>query len=302
MPGSPRVGRHPPPEGSAPVYLAVVVQSLSAGGTHIIAKIAVGTVDPFTLTLARSVVASVAMLAIMLLRGKWVRPHREDLGLVLALSFVAIPVNQFFFLLGMHYTIPSNAALLYAATPVAVLLISRLVLHEKLKRRKVIGVCVALVGVVVVIFERGVSGSEEHFMGNVIIVFAVIAWALYTVFGKKLIAKYGAMEASSMTVLIGTILFLPVGIFPAARFPFAELGRSTWLEILYLGVVTSVFAYFLWYYALSRLEAGKVAIFTNLQPILTTLLAVVFLGQDITVAFLVGGVITIGGVVVAQYG
>jgi len=67
-------------------------------------------------------------------------------------------------------------------------------------------------------------------------------------------------------------------------------------------VITSVVAYLLWYYALSRAEAGKVAVFTNLQPLLTTVLAVLLLNQDVTVAFLVGGTVAIGGVVLAQFG
>jgi drug/metabolite transporter (DMT)-like permease len=63
-----------------------------------------------------------------------------------------------------------------------------------------------------------------------------------------------------------------------------------------------VFSYWLWYYALSRIEAGKAALFANLQPVLTAILAVSLLGQDLTVAFLVGGTITIAGVAVAQFG
>jgi drug/metabolite transporter (DMT)-like permease len=74
------------------------------------------------------------------------------------------------------------------------------------------------------------------------------------------------------------------------------------MQILYLALVTSVLSYLLWYYALGRVEAGKVALFTNLQPILTTALAVLLLGQDVTVPFLLGGAIAITGVVIAQFG
>ena len=74
------------------------------------------------------------------------------------------------------------------------------------------------------------------------------------------------------------------------------------MAILYLAIITSVFSYFLWYYALGRAEAGKVALFTNLQPILTTILAVILLGQEITLPFVVGGAIAMAGVVIAQYG
>ena len=105
-----------------------------------------------------------------------------------------------------------------------------------------------------------------------------------------------------MTLIIGTVMFLPIGIVPALRFPFETLTVFSWMQILYLAVITSVFSYFLWYFALGRAEAGKVALFTNLQPILTTVLAVVLLGQEITMPFVLGGVIALAGVIIAQYG
>jgi len=222
--------------------------------------------------------------------------------MLLLLSLLAIPVNQFLFLFGMRYTTASNAALLYATTPILVLIFSRFFLGERLTTVKIAGVILGFVGVMTVIFERGISASMEYLLGNLLIGVAVMAWGLYTVFGKRLIVRYGAVEASSMTLIIGTVMFIPVGAVPALHFPFATLSLSSWMQILYLAVITSVFSYFLWYFALGRAEAGKVALFANLQPILTTILAVLLLGQQVTLAFVVGGIIALAGVVVAQYG
>ena len=96
-------------------------------------------------------------------------------------------------------------------------------------------------------------------------------------------------------------MFLPIGIIPTTQFAFESLSGSGWLQILYLGLITSVVAYLLWYYALGRIEAGKVALFTYLQPILTTVMAVILLGQDVTPAFLIGGTVALGGVIIAQF-
>ncbi len=284
------------------VYAVLLVQSLMASGTHIVAKVIVREVDAFTLTLVRSVIAASAMGLILLVRGGSIRLLREERGMVLFLSFIAIPVNQFLFLFGMRFTTPSNAALLYATTPILVLIFSRLFLDERLTRVKIVGVVLGFAGVMTVIFERGVSASMEYLLGNVLIGFAVMAWGLYTVFGRRLIVRYGAVEASSLTLIIGTLMFIPIGIVPALGFPFETLSVSSWMAILYLAIITSVLSYFLWYFALGRAEAGKVALFANLQPILTTILVVVLLGQEVTVAFVVGGIVALSGVVVAQYG
>ncbi len=284
------------------VYLVLLVQSLASSGTHIVARVIAQQVDGFTLTLVRSVISATVMGMILLIRGGRLRLLYEERPMLLLLSFIAIPVNQFLFLFGMRYTTASNAALLYATTPILVLIFSRLILRERLTGVKIVGVILGFVGVMTVIFERGISASMEYLLGNVLIGCAVVAWGLYTVLGRRLIVRYGAVEASSLTLIIGTLMFIPIGIIPALRFPFETLTMSSWMEILYLAIITSVLSYFLWYFALGRVEAGKVALFTNLQPVLTTVLAVLLLGQQVTVPFIVGGVVALAGVVIAQYG
>lgn len=283
------------------VYAVLVLQSLMASGTHIVAKIVVRDVETFTLTVLRTGISAIAMGLILLLRGKKPVVQRDDYAAFFWLALLAVPLNQFLFLYGMKYTIPSNAALLYATTPVIVLLLSRLFLGESLSGFKIAGVILGFIGVTIVIFERGVSASLEYVMGNLIIFVAVLAWAMYTVYGRKMIVKYGAIETSCITLIGGTILFLPVGIIPAVHFPYGSLSTANWFQIGYLAIVTSVLSYLLWYYALGRLEAGKVALFSNFQPVLVTLLAVAFLGQSVTLPFIIGGAIAIGGVIIAQF-
>lgn len=284
------------------VYAVLVIQSLMASGTHIVAKVVVRDVEAFTLTLIRTVISAAAMGFILMIRGKKPAVRREDYAAFFWLSFLAVPLNQFLFLYGMKYTIPSNAALLYATTPVIVLVFSHFFLGESLSRFKIAGVMLGFTGVTIVIFERGLSASMEYVFGNLVIFVAVLAWALYTVYGRKMIVKYGAIETSCLTLIGGTILFLPMGIIPALRFPFETISASNWLQIGYLGIVTSVFSYLLWYFALGRIEAGRVALFSNFQPLIVTALAVTLLGQSITAAFVVGGLIAITGVIAAQFG
>jgi drug/metabolite transporter (DMT)-like permease len=285
-----------------PAYAVLMVQSLLAAGTHIVAKVVVRSVDPQTLTLVRSLIAMPVMVGLLLSRNTLRRVERRDVRLIVFLSILAIPINQYLYLFGMRYTIASNAALLYAMTPIIVLVLSRWLLGEVLTQRKILGVALAFVGAVVVIFERGLSASVEHVYGNLLVFIAVLAWSLYTVYGRRLIASYGAIESTALILVGGTIAFLPIGIVSMAEFPFASLSTASWMQILYLSLITSVLSYLLWYYALGRVEAGKVALFTNLQPILTTALAVALLGQDVTFLFILGGGIAITGVIVAQFG
>jgi drug/metabolite transporter (DMT)-like permease len=284
------------------VYFVLLLHSLSASGTHLVAKVVVNSVDALTLTLIRSLIAVGGLSVVLLVRGKVPRVKRQDWGLVILLSMLAVPVNQFLFLYGMKYTTPANAALLYATTPILVLLFSYQFLAERLSGKKIYGVVLAFVGVTLVVFEHGLDAGMQYVFGNLVMSLAVVAWGLYTVYGKRLIAKYGPIEATILTLSIGTLMFIPIGIFPALQFPYESLSTANWFQIGYLGLITSVIAYLLWYYALARIEASKVALFANLQPILTAVLAFFLLGQHISGMFVIGGSLAICGVVLAQFG
>jgi drug/metabolite transporter (DMT)-like permease len=222
--------------------------------------------------------------------------------MILLLSFLAIYLNQFVFLYSLKFTTPANASLLYATTPAMVLILSYFFFNEKLTLVKSLGIGIALVGILLVVFDRGIDLKSEYTIGNLMLIGAVFSWTLYTVLGKKLIMKYGAFKTSSATMILGSVIFLPLGMFGVANFDFSYLSTVDVGGILYLGLGTSILGYGLWYYALGKIDTSKVAIFTNLQPVITTILAVVLLGQTITPIFVIGGVIAICGVVLTQFG
>ena len=284
------------------IYVVLIVQSLIASGTHIVAKIVVNDVEPVALTMIRSSIAAIVLFIIILIRKTDLSFVKKRFKIIIFLSFLAIPVNQFLFLTGIKYSTPANAALLYGTTPAIVLLLSFFRGRETLSLKKTLGVGIAFVGIITVVFERGINFSSEYTLGNLLLFIAVLAWSSYTVFGQPLILDYGAFPISAMTMIVGTLLFLPIGGFGAVNFEYSLLTLPHWGGILYLALGTSLVAYFLWYYALGRIEASKVAIFANLQPVLTTVLSVLLLGQSITQAFVIGGLMALAGVILTQLG
>lgn len=284
------------------VYFILIFQQFIGSGTHIVSKVMVGDVDPVTLTTLRSLIAAVGFLIISFFRNTTFKFDKSDYPMLLFLSFAAIYLNQFVFLYSLKFTTPANASLLYATTPTMVLLLSFFFFKDKLTFTKTFGIAVALVGILLVVFDRGIDLKSEYTLGNLMLIGAVISWSMYTVFGKKLILKYGAFKTSSATMILGSFIFLPFGMFGLFNFDFSHLHIVDVGGILYLGLGTSILGYGLWYYALGKIDTNKVAIFTNLQPVITTVLAVVLLGQTITPIFVIGGIIAICGVVLTQFG
>lgn len=101
-------------------------------------------------------------------------------------------------------------------------------------------------------------------------------------------------------MIAGALIYFPYGLAHSLDFPFSQLTALHWTGILYLSLGTSVIGYLLWYHALGRIEAGKAAVFSNGQPIFATILALIFLDYTITGSFVVGGAITIAGIIITQ--
>lgn len=284
------------------VYLSLVFQQLIAGGTHIVAKALVHDVEPARLTFLRSILSGFLMIGILIVKDRKWRIERKDIPKLLGLSLLAVPINQFLFFHGINHSTASNAALLYATTPVLVLILSRLILGERVTWKKVLGVILALIGVSSVIFEHGFEIGSGYTYGNLVLVVAVLAWALYTIYGKPMIMKYGALYVTSLTIAIGMFIYFPIGVLFGGSLSLSSLSQADWEGLVYMVVGTSFLGYYLWYYALEKTEASKVAIFSNIQPFLTTILAVIFLSQGVSGTLVIGGIITIGGVILVQLG
>ncbi|HTP12288.1 MAG TPA: DMT family transporter [Bacteroidota bacterium] len=281
------------------VYVVILFQTFLGGATHIVAKSVTEDVDALTLTFLRSVVSCVGLIALLWVRGVTVRIAREDWRQLSLLGFLGIS-NQLLYMYGIHYTTAANGALLYASTPVFVLIFSRIFLAESITVKKTVGIALAFIGVATVIFERGISLSSAHTYGNLIVLAAVLCWGLFTVFGKSMAVKYGALRSTSVAAFLGGLMLFPFGIFGASRFHFQSMTEMDWLGVFYLGIGTSIVSYLLWYYALRRIEASRLAVFSNGQPIVAALLAFFFLQYTFTGVFLVGGTVTVAGVILTQ--
>jgi drug/metabolite transporter (DMT)-like permease len=284
------------------VELAMLLHSAISAGTYLAAKRALAELSPFEVALARFVLAGAVYAALLLARPP--RVARRDLAGLAALGFVAIPLNQGLFLGGLSLTTPGHAALLYATTPVFVFLIGAWRGEERATPRKLAGIGVAFAGVAVVLASRGqLSGAGDARAGlaeDVLVLLAVMAWAVYVVFGKAYVGRYGVVTTTGLTVVIGTLLYVPLGLAVSREASFRAVSPVGWASVAYLVILTSVVAYLLYYWSLARAEASRVAIWSNTQPVLTALLAWAIHGDPLTGAFVAGGALVIAGVALTQ--
>lgn len=278
------------------VVAALIAQQLLSVGTHLIGKSTLNAIGPLSTALLRFLTASAAFLVILLLRGERSRIARADIPKILWLGLLAVPLNQSCFLFGLAQSTASHASLLYALTPLCVLLIARKVLHEENAGAKLFGVLVAFAGTIFIFLDRGLAREMSMMRGDILLLLAVIAWAVYTTSSKELLVRYDPITLTGWSIITGTAMMLPGAFLPGAIPPLAAMTPAVWGGILYLAVGTSVIAYALWSYALRRIDASKVAVTTNAQPVLTSVASYFLFHERFGPAFFAGAALILFGV------
>ena len=293
------------------LYVGMLLQILCSAGTYLAAKRALAELPWEQLGLFRFAGASLCLLLLLRLllpRGQRL-PPREVWAKIALLALFAVPLNQGFFLGGLQLSSAAHAALLYTLTPLFVLALAQVLLGERLGNRAIAGTLLALAGALFVLLSRGLHGQPlggRPLLGDLLILVAVLAWAVYTTEGRPLVQRFGALPTIAWTLIGGTLLYLPLGLagllVPAHRAAVAHASLQAWLGVGYLIVITSVISYLLWYWALGHLPAARVAVFSNLLPPTTAVLAHFLLGEPVTVWFFAGAAVVIAGVLLAQSG
>ncbi|GIV54908.1 MAG: hypothetical protein KatS3mg039_1426 [Candidatus Kapaibacterium sp.] len=284
--------------------LLVLVQQMVASSTHVVARSIAIAVPATTIVLYRglfSILAYAGWFAFRRHRSPMRPIEANDWWRFAVLGLLNMPINQFLFVAGLQHTTPPNAALAFALSPVFVLVFAWALLGEQLTRAKLAGVALAVTGAAVVAVGRGASVHSATTLGNLMEFAASCAWSLYTVWGRPLVQRYGAVQTTAVGMLMGLGLFVPVAlVVPDGIVHPWTLTARQWFEIAYLGIVTSGIGWALWYVLLRRMEAGRLAVFNNLQPVLTVALAWLAFGELPAVEFWIGGTIAIAGVIITQ--
>ena len=273
-----------------------------SAGTFLLGKAAADAIPTLALGLFRFLIAGSGFLLLARLRGLELWPvARAEWRVYLLAGFLGVAVNQVAFLGGLAFTLPSHAALLYALTPTFVLLLAWARGQERPGPRKLGGLALAFSGVLVLFSGKAGGKLPAHWiLGDLMILVAVAAWAGYTVVSRPLVQRHGAQRATTISILFGLAIFAPLGAFGLPKLSLSAVPPMAWLGLVYLGVMTSVASYLLWFHALAMKEPSRVAIATNGQPVATALLAWLFYGQPITPVFAMGAVLVLGGVVITQ--
>ncbi|MFQ5453890.1 MAG: DMT family transporter, partial [Candidatus Zixiibacteriota bacterium] len=211
-----------------------------------------------------------------------------------------IPFNQTLYMLGQSKTAAGHGAFLFATAPVWIFILAIIHLKERVLKRRIVGIIVSFMGVLLIMSSNAASFSIEHMWGDIIILISVLAWSYYTIIGKPLVEKYGALRITAYALAIGSALYFPFGLYRAIIFNYSQVNAGAWGAVVFMALGMSVGLYVLWYWVLKYMEASRLAVWHNLYPVVSSVVAYYALGEPLTTMFVLGGIIVLAGVTVTE--
>lgn len=285
-------------------HLAMICQFLIISPAYSLARFATQSIETPALLQVRLIGSALFLVPLFYYLGGWhsFRLPRKKWPWVVALASIGIVGNQFLFMYGLKLTTPSNSSLLYALTPLVVLLLSAWVFRtERLTWLKALGILLAAAGVWVVFIGRDNGLAPNRNLGNLVTLTAMLCWSLYIALSKRVVEGLNSLQLTAVVMVIGGILFLPVGIPAVITFDWGSVPMIGWWGLACLILINSLANYLLIGYGVSLLRASQAAVYINLHPIGAAIASYFIIGEKLSDAFLLGGLLTLAGLYTVNF-
>ena len=282
---------------SSKVYAALIVTMLVWGLSFIGTKIALTSFAPFAVMFLRFGLASLLFLGFFLKNGFPRLTPTQHLRLLL----LSIFEPGLYFVLetyGIKLTSASETSLLIALVPVAVTVLSRIMLKERLSVRGGTGILLSVAGVAVLVLGGGRDlGEGSSLLGDLLILGAVFSAALYMVLARDLGKKISSLGFTGYQCFYGALFFAPFFLFGAgAGGMSAAFKLEAAAAILFLALGATIGGFVCYNYALSKVPATKASVFINGIPVVTAVGAWFLLGERLTGLQIAGAALVIAAV------
>ncbi len=272
------------------------------GGMYVVSKVVLEVIPPFALLTIRLIMGAMALGLVIYFRKIKIIITKDFFWKSALVGVVGYGISLGFQFVGTKLSTASNGSLVTSATPAFVLLFAPFLLGERTTPRGILALIVSTLGVVAVIDPRNAELLPSLFWGNMSLLAAALTWALYSVLVRK-VSKSGDLLTSSAIMLLGglpsSLLF---GMWEVQTQGIGKITIGIILGLLFLGIISTAIAMFLWNYAFAELPAAVASLTFFAQPVVGTLLGWFFLAEKITPLFLAGGVLIGIGILIATSG
>jgi drug/metabolite transporter (DMT)-like permease len=246
-------------------FAALVAAAAIWGSTFVVTDLLLDEAPPFFIAAARFAIALCVLWPLLAWRGSEPAAVRFRPAFV-ALGLLGVAGNFGLQNVGLLYTDAADAALIVALTPVPIAVMAAIFLGERLPRRRLIGIAVSICGVALITGAGG-KASSAALLGDLLIAASTLAWAGYTLLGKRLATTHTAGTIATAAITWGVAFLVPLAVVEAFLVTPPELSFQGLAALAYLGVAASAATFLLWNYAVDAVGASVAGVFLNLIPL-----------------------------------
>lgn len=286
-------------------YLVLTLVSLLWGIASPVIKYTLNYLSPYSFLFWRFLLTSIIFLPFFLYFLRKQPIKLKDLPWLVFLGFLGTPLTLILLFVGYEKTTSMDGVLISATAPIFITIGGALLLKEKVTKIERIGLIIAVIGSLITISQPIFEGNifKGSLYGNFLVFLSVIAWVVYVLFYKMKSLKYHPLISTSIGFFVGLLSMIPLVLLtnsssyhlsPITYHPNALMG------ILYMVIFSSVIAYTLYEYGLSLIEASESSLFAYLQPIFAAPIALWWLGEKISLPFILGATVIAIGVFVSE--
>jgi drug/metabolite transporter (DMT)-like permease len=277
--------------------IAATLVSIIYGVTFTIAKdVMPKYVQPFGFITMR-VGGSVLLFWLISFFGPKEKIAREDFPRIIAAALFGVALNMLTFFKGLSYTSPIMGAVLMVTTPMIVLILSAIIMKERMKKRKMFGIILGLAGTVtLILYGKSVVNAPNATLGNLLVFINAISYGFYLILVKKLMDKYNAFTFVKWIYTFGFLMVLPFGWSEFHAIDWANLPNAIFWKIGFVVVFSTFLTYLLNLISMRELKPTTVAVFIYLQPLFATIFAVSLGKDELSLVKLLSAVLIFAGV------
>ena len=273
-----------------PLFTAFVLW----GSQYVISKIALRTVPPVTLLALRYLVSVPALFIVLRLRHALTPVKKGDWPILFAIGFTGYFASFCLQMLGINRLTGSVSSLLGAMNPIFIPILAALFLHERITPAKIACVALSMAGVVVIV---GVDGTVDA-SGALLMLASVFLWSTASIIIRRVSGRYDPMQIALIAILCALPLTGGWSLIELQSAPCSFTLESV-LAVLYMGVLGTAVTHSLWNYSLRVMDASFCSMFYPMQPLVSSILGVLFLHEAVTPGFVIGALMICCGIVAA---
>lgn len=273
-----------------PLFAAFVLW----GSQYVISKIALRTVPPVTLLALRYLVSVPALFIVLRLRHALTPVKKGDWPILFAIGFTGYFASFCLQMLGINRLTGSVSSLLGAMNPIFIPILAAFFLHERITPAKIACVALSMAGVVVIV---GVDGTVDA-SGALLMLASVFLWSTASIIIRRVSGRYDPMQIALIAILCALPFTGGWSLIELQSAPCSFTLESV-LAMLYMGVLGTAVTHSLWNYSLRVMDASFCSMFYPMQPLVSSILGVLFLHEAVTPGFVIGALMICCGIVAA---